>query len=70
MLKNATLDAKIGFDPAENEPPKVLGRAKLVEPRAFEIRPVGDAAEDPDEGVPTFLSCAVTGTKRRMSVYW
>ena len=22
MLKNATLDAKIGFDPAENEPPK------------------------------------------------
>ena len=22
MLKNAYLDAKIGFDPAENEPPK------------------------------------------------
>ena len=22
MLKNAALDAKIGFDPAENEPPK------------------------------------------------
>ena len=31
MLKNAYLDAKIGFDPAENEPPKewcvVAGRA-------------------------------------------
>ena len=28
MLKNAALDAKIGFDPAENEPPNlgVLGR--------------------------------------------
>ena len=33
MLKNAALDAKIGFDPAENEPPKeccvVAGSAVL-----------------------------------------
>ena len=35
MLKNAALDAKIGVDPAENEPPKeccVVASSPLVEP--------------------------------------
>ena len=30
MLKNAYLDAKIGFDPAENEPPKECRAARAV----------------------------------------
>ena len=29
MLKNAYLDAKIGFDPAENEPPKECSSSQL-----------------------------------------
>ena len=49
MLQNAYLDAKIGFDPAENEPPKeccVVARKALVrhEPGGKrEDRPAGAA---------------------------
>ena len=56
-FKNAYLDAKIGFDPAENEPPKVLhlkdrrAKVRLAEVRAIRPRkrlPVRRVVEAPE----------------------